>query len=253
MKTIKHLVLFTVFATFLSCSNAQQPKSVEGQEIKPGAKELQTGFFSPFNVDGVINEVDKKGKTSVFRIVNKTMENTEFNGSPAIKQKLHYYDANEIPTGVHITIYDPKTLQVLFWQYKNKSNNTAFAFKQEGTFIKGTEDLNAPDDKWQGMDIGTKVFQNESRELLFRAMDVPIGTVVKFPVIGMQPPFHGWVNYKYAKNKKATYKGKSYDAKIWESANDPDTFYTVIEEAPYVIHREVNAGKGVKHIFTFGK
>ncbi len=252
MKTIHFAFILLTFFVFFSCSNAQQPKSVEGIEIKPGAEELQTEFFSPFNVDGVINEVDKKGKSSVFRIVNKTMENTEYNGSPAIKQKLHYYDANKKPTGVHITIYDSKTLQVLYWQYKNKSDNSAFAFKQEGTTIKGTQDLNVPDDKWQGMDIGTKVFQNESRELLFRALDVPLNTVVSFPVIGMKPPFHGWVNYKYASTKKVTYKGKVYDAKIWESANDAKTFYTVIDEAPYVIHREVNAGKGSKHVFTFG-
>ncbi|WP_298755976.1 hypothetical protein [uncultured Psychroserpens sp.] len=249
MKALNYTFSLLAFFIFMSCSNAQK-QNIEGKKVTPNSPEIKTGFFEPFTVDGVINIETKKGKTSVFRYVNKQMNFDLLNNQKVIKQVLSYFDNKKKLTGVHTTIYDPTTFHVLYWRYDNKTNNSSFAFKTEGTTIKGTQDVSLPDNEWKGIDIGTKVFQNESRELFFRAVNVPIGTVVSFPIIGMQSPFHGWVNYKYSKNRKVLFEGKSYDAKIWEAANDSNTFYVVIDKAPYVIKREVSTGKE-KHVFSY--
>lgn len=241
-------VLF--IAALISCSNAQNTK-IMGEPVTPGSEKIKADFFEPFVVKGIINTVSKKGETSIFRYINKEMLFSKYNGETVIKQILSYSNKNKELTGVHTTFYNPKTLEVLFWRYDNKKNNSSFAFKTQGTKIMGTQDLKLPEEQWRGADLGVKLFQNESRELFFRGLNVPIGTVIKFPVIGMQPPFHGWVSYTYSKDEKVNYNGKTYNAKIWESSNDAQTFYVVIDKAPYVIKREVQAGKE-KHIFSFG-
>ncbi len=169
-------------------------------------------------------------------------------GQKIIRQKLTYRNKNGETSGVHTTYYDPKTLSVQYWSYKNASKS--FAFKMDGTKISGTQNIDAPEDTWKTLDIGTMLFQNETRELFFRAVQVQKGTIIKFPVIGTSPPFHGWISYTYAKDQTLEYKGKVYNAKVWEATGNPKSYYIVIDKAPYVIKRVVFTGKDT-HIFTY--
>lgn len=249
MKTTLLLLLLCTISLF-TCKKAESQQILPGTSITPGHSQLETDFFEPFSVRGTISLNKKNGGSSVFRLFDKIMERIDWNDKQVLRQELRYLDSNKKPTGTHITYYDPKTLQVLHWEYRLKDGKTAFIFEQENTVIRGTQKAKTPRDQWQSSDIGTKVFQNETRELFFRALQANVGDVIKFPIIGNQPPFHGWVSYTYSETKATTYKGSSYNAKIWTATTNPNNYYVIIDVPPYVIERGVQAGSEM-HVFTY--
>lgn len=244
------ILLVLLFFTY-ACHPAQpQRKELPGIEIMPGSPWLDTSFFQAFETAGIVHIRNKKGKTKIFRHLRKKMDLFEWEGQLVIRQELDYANLKRHATGTHTTYYDPKSLGVLYWSFTDHKSKGGFAFRMNGTSIKGTQDPNLLVEKWKSMDIGVQLFQNETRELLLRAIQVELGQTVKFPVIGMQAPFYGWVSYTYVRDEVLDYGGKSHPAKIWAAANDPNTFYAVIDLPPYVIRREVRAGKET-HIFTY--
>ena len=252
-KNSKHQVIALMACLiFYSCSNANSQsrrQTLPGEEVLAGSSMVDASFFQPFSVKGKIMEVSGD-KESLFRSMEKVMNKKKVDGMEVIVQQLTY-SGEKGKTGVHTTHYDPKTLQVLYWEYESFTGSTHLAFKANGTQLSGSQNP-GPDAKWQSMDIGVPLFQNETRELLFRSLHKsPKGTKIKFPIIGMRPPFHGWVAYEYSKDESINYDGKVVSAKIWSAIGNPDSYYAVIDEAPYVIKRVLPAGKKASHIFSF--
>ncbi len=243
-------VFFIVF--FFACSKAQPDyQSIPGIEVKPGSSYVNTGFFTPFKTMGKVLLEKGSGKESVFRYFEKEMDFFDWEGKKVIRQILKYSDDKKKPTGIHTTYYDPESLAVLFWEYQNQKNKKAsFAFQMNGTEVAGTMDLSIPKDQWQRADIGVQLFQNESRELFFRSLNMEKGSTIKFPVVGMQPPYHGWISYTFDREEELDFSGKKHLARIWVSSSQQGTYYAVIDEAPYVIKRVVQAGKE-NHVFQY--
>lgn len=244
-------ILLALVVLAYACHPTQsQQKELLGIEITPGCEWLDTSFFEAFETEGMVHIRNKKGKSKPFRYIQKKMDFFEWEGKQVIRQRLDYANPNRQPSGTHTTYYDPSTFGVLYWAYTDHKTKAGFAFRMDGTTIKGTQDPNLLVEKWQSRDIGVQLFQNETRELLLRAIQIELGQTVRFPVIGMQVPFYGWVSYTYLRDEKLDYEGKSHPAKIWASSTDPNTYYAVIEIPPYVIKREVSTGKET-HIFTY--
>ncbi len=244
------LLLILILASCSQSNSQPTRESLPGDEILPGSEQMSTAFFTPFKVTGQIIE-EKGNEAETFRSFEKEMLFEDYNGKKAIKQILTYTQKDR-KTGVHTTLYDPKTFQVIYWEYKSHTNSTHFAFKANGTKLSGTQNPSSSSPQWQTTDLGIGLFQNETRELLFRSLySAEKGTQVKFPIIGMQAPFHGWIAYEYKKDESIEYGGRKRKAKIWSAVGNSTIYYAVIDQAPYVIQREVPAGKKSKHVFTY--
>lgn len=238
-----------------SCNTAQSQsprESLPGTEVLPGSKLIDASFFRPFSAEGMIYEI-KNGRQSPFRKMSKEMRWVDSEGGRLIEQVLTYRDPKgDKVTGIHKTHYDPQTLQVVYWDYYKDGHKGQFAFKAEGTRLSGTQTPGQNNAKWQTVDLKVKLFQNETREMLFRSLrDVPVGTEVKFPIIGMQSPFHGWVAYKYNGDKGIMFNGRKFMAQVWQAAGNKDSYYHVIDQAPYVIARSLPTGKTSNHLFHY--
>ena len=255
MKTQNYIILLLVTVILSSCNPAQSQSRrdhLPGREVLPGSELMDVSFFEPFTSTGMIDEV-KNGIRNPFRKIMKKMRWIDKEGKKLIEQVLTYRDPkNDKVTGIHKTYYDPATLQVVYWDYYKNGSKGQFAFKAEGTKLSGTQSPGDENAKWRTVDVGLKLFQNESRELLFRALgNVPVGTEVKFPIIGMQPPFHGWVSYKYAKDQEVSFNGKKVIAQLWQASNNAESYYQVIKEEPYVILRALPTGGTNAHVFSY--
>lgn len=133
-----------------ACHPAQpQQKELPGIEIIPGSPWLDTSFFQAFEAKGMVHIKNKKGKTKVFRHLQKKMDVFEWEGQSVIRQQLDYADPKQQATGTHITYYDPKSLGVLYWSYTDHKTDAAFAFRMDGTSIRGTQDPNLLVEKWK--------------------------------------------------------------------------------------------------------